>query len=291
MANILVTGGTGFIGSKLASKLYEYGHNVIITGTENEQNCSYCHFIGHDLEKLNDFSQIDYCFHQAAHNDTTDKNEKYMYESNCLWSMKLFNILKELHCKKIVYASSASIYGDLMPPYVESMELKPLNVYASSKYILEEIADNFGIKNGIPMIGLRYFNVYGTNESHKKNRASMVYQLCQQAKEYGMCKLFKWGLQTRDWVSVHDVVTCNILCLDYHVNDVFNVGSGTACSMNDIVDIIRKTINKPIGINYIDNPYLDSYQNHTLANIEKAKEKLKYKPQVTIESGIKEILK
>ena len=290
MATILVTGGTGFIGSKLATKLYSLGHQVIITGTESEQTCSFTHFIGNDLQSLYDFKQIDYCFHQAAHNDTTDTNEKYMYESNCLWSKKLFTILKKLNCKKIVYASSASVYGDLPSPHDENMETKPLNVYASSKNILEIIADDFGKKNDICMIGLRYFNVYGCNESHKKKRASMIYQLCSQALEHGLCTLFKWGLQTRDWVSVHDVVNCNLLCLNYSENDIFNVGSGVSVSMNDIVKTIKIYINKNVNINYIDNPHLDKYQNNTLANIQKAQIKLKYHPQVNIEDGIKEIL-
>lgn len=291
MATILVTGATGFIGSNLATKLYEYGHNVLITGNSNEQKCQYTHMISNDLNDLYKFKNIDYCFHQAAHNDTTDTNEKYMYESNCLWSLKLFNILKNLNCKKIIYASSASLYGDLPIPHSEDLEINPLNVYARSKQILELISENFGKQNNITMIGLRYFNVYGVNEGHKGKRASMIYQLCKQAITTGECRIFKWGNQSRDWVSVNDIVNCNIKCLDHNNSDIFNVGSGISISVNDVIDMIRKAIGKPIKLIYIDNPYIQSYQDKTLADISKAKNILGYNPIKDLYAEIENIIK
>jgi len=290
MALILITGGTGFIGSNLADALFKLGNKIIITGTGSEQNCNHHYFCNNNLDNLDKFGKIDYCFHQAAHNDTTDTNEKYMYSTNCLWSLKLFEKLKNAGCEKIIYASSASVYGDLQAPYTEDMELSPLNVYAQSKHVLECVAQNFGDKNNITMIGLRYFNVYGSQEVHKKKRASMVYQLCQQALHGKEINLFKFGEQKRDWVSVHDVVDCNIKCLDYKKNGIFNVGSGIATSMNEIVNILKKLLNKSIKVNYIENPYSSIYQSFTLANIEKAKEELKYIPKIDIENGINLLL-
>lgn len=290
MASILITGGTGFIGSYLCDKLSEMGHTVIAMGSQKEQICNYHHLCGNDLNDLIKFKKIDYCFHQAAHNDTTDINKKYMFASNCLWSLNLFDVLKTMGCKKIIYASSASLYGDVKPPYCENMEENPLNVYAQSKQILEYIANDFGVKNNICMIGLRYFNVYGSREKHKQKRASMIYQLCKQAVEKNEVYIFKWGEQKRDWVSVHDVVDCNIKCLEYNHSDIFNVGSGEATSINEIIEIIKNNLGNNLKVNYIDNPYESSYQNFTLANIEKLKKKLNYCPSRNKELEIKTIL-
>ena len=290
MARILVTGASGFIGSALANKLHDLGHEIIVSGSRSERKCKHDYFLPPNCAGLSKLKTLDYCFHQAAHNDTTDTNEKYMYSTNCLWSLKLFEKLKGSGCEKIIYASSASVYGDLQAPYTEDMELSPLNVYAQSKHVLECVAQNFGDKNNITMIGLRYFNVYGSQEVHKKKRASMVYQLCQQALHNKEINLFKFGEQKRDWVSVHDVVDCNIKCLDYKKNGIFNVGSGIATSMNEIINILKKLLNKSIKVNYIENPYSSIYQNFTLANIKKAKEELKYIPKIDIENGINLLL-
>lgn len=285
MSLILVTGGTGFIGSCLADKLHRLGHEVAIMGSPSEQKCNHHHFVN-TLSDLRSLGKIDVCFHQAANNDTTDGDRESMFRSNCKWSLDVFGLVRLLGCRKIIYASSASVYGKLEPPYREDMETSPLSPYSMSKDILEMLAGDFGEFFGVQTIGLRYFNVYGARESHKGKRASMVYQMCRKATDGETLKLFKWGEQSRDWVSVDDVVDANVKCLDYEKSDVFNIGSGVSTSMNDIVKGIKEATGKDIGVEYIDNPYESAYQPFTLACMDKARREMGFIPKVGINEGI-----
>lgn len=290
MAKILVTGATGFIGSALADKLYDYGHHVVATGTSNERTCKHHSMITNDVNEIMKIGNIDILFHQAANNDTTESDHNSMFQSNCLWSMRLFETAKKLGCKKIIYASSASVYGFSKAPQNEDDEIMPSNPYSTSKAILEELALGFSKRTGIPCIGLRYFNVYGIGELHKGKRASMIYQLCRQALEKNTMTVFKDGEHRRDWVSVDDVVEYNIKCIGHETTDVFNVGTGVSPSMNRIMDVIREILNIDIPTIYIDNPYKSFYQNHTQACINKSLVSMKWYPKMGIMTGIKNIL-
>lgn len=290
MARILVTGASGFIGSALSDKLYELGHEVIVTGTSNERKCKHSYFLPPNCRGLDKFKTIDYCFHQAAHNDTTDTDEDYMYSVNCQFSLEVFNRVVDLGCKKVIYASSASVYGLNPPPHKETDETNPANVYSKSKNFLEVVAEKFSVDKKIPVIGLRYFNVYGIGEKHKQKRASMIYQLCKQAIEYGKVKVFKYGEQTRDWIAVEDIVDLNISCLNYDKSDIFNAGTGIGTSINEIIDIIKENLGKPLEIEYLDNPYKSFFQDHTKAYIQKATEMLDFQPKINIKQGVCNLL-
>ena len=270
MAKILVTGATGFIGSALADKLYDDGHHIIATGTSNERTCKHHLMTTNEIDDILKIGNIDILFHQAANNDTTETDHSKMFQTNCLWSMRVFDAAKKLGCKKIIYASSASVYGFSKAPQNEDDEIMPSNPYSTSKAILEELAWDFSEKTGIPCIGLRYFNVYGSGEYHKNKRASMIYQLCKQAIEKGSMTVFKNGEHRRDWVSVEDVVEYNIKCINHKITDVFNVGTGVSPSMNRVMDVIRENLNIDIPTIYIENPYKSFYQNHTQACINKS---------------------
>ncbi len=290
MARILVTGGTGFIGSALAEKLFELNHEVIISGTNNERKCKHTYFLPPNCAGLNKFKTIDICFHQAAHNDTTDSDKDYMFSINCKFSSEIFEQVVDLGCKKIIYASSASVYGLSAPPHREDDEVTPANVYSQSKNILETLAKEFSEKKQIPVIGLRYFNVYGIGEKHKQKRSSMIYQMCKQALTTGKIKVFKWGDQTRDWISVEDVVDLNLLCLNYDKTDIFNAGTGVGTSINEIIETIKENIDKPIEVEYMDNPYGSFFQDHTKAYMGKAQELLNFKYKIDVKNGIKNLL-
>jgi len=290
MARILVTGASGFIGSALADKLYELGHEVIVTGASNERKCKHSYFLPPNCRGLSNFKTIDYCFHQAAHNDTTDIDEKYMFSVNCQFSLEVFKQVAELGCKKIIYASSASVYGLNPPPHKENDETNPANVYSQSKDFLESIALKFSAEKNIPVIGLRYFNVYGIGEKHKQKRASMIYQLCKQAIQFSKVKVFKYGEQTRDWIAVEDVVDLNISCLEHNKSDVFNAGTGIGTSINTIIDTIKENLGKPLEVEYLENPYKSFFQDHTKACMQKTKELLHFQPKINIKTGVQDLL-
>lgn len=290
MLNILVTGATGFIGSSLADRLFDMGHRVIASGSGSEVPCRHHTMLPSNLEGLDKLGKIDVCFHQAAHNDTTDEDAARMFEANCRFSFDLFSKVYSLGCRKIVYASSASVYGFTPSPQSEDAETAPTNVYSHSKNILESIASGFSERTGCVCIGLRYFNVYGSREAHKGKRASMVFQLCSHASEGREIRVFKWGEQSRDWVSVDDVVEANLAAMSHGYTDVFNVGSGVSTSINDLLRIISQQLGEKLKVEYVENPYVDAYQNHTMASLAKISNKIGYKPRVDIVDGIKKLL-
>lgn len=291
MSNILVTGATGFIGSSIADRLYDMGHTIIASGRGGEVACKHHVMLSSNLDGLEKVGNIDVCFHQAAHNDTTDGDAKRMFEANCRMSIDLFAKVASLGCGKIVYASSASVYGFSPSPQREDCESSPTNVYSRSKDILEMLASGFSERTGCVCVGLRYFNVYGSREAHKGKRASMVFQLCSAASEGKDIKVFKWGEQSRDWVSVDDVVDANLAAMAHEKSDVFNVGSGTSTSINDLLAIISDELGESPKIEYVDNPYLEAYQSHTMASLDKITSETGYKPKVDIDRGVRDLLR
>ncbi len=292
---ILVTGGTGFIGSNLALKLIELGHEVLITGNDAEQKPrdfkgKYLQpgLLGIDWDSI---GTLDAIFHEAAINDTTLLDEREMTRANVDASMALFEYGATHGCKKIVYASSTAVYGGTPAPYVEDKGLEPLNPYGRSKKILDEKAMAFASAHpDMSVIGLRYCNVYGPRESHKGSRASMIYQLARQMMK-GNPRIFKDGEQKRDYIYVKDVVRANLLALGAQKSCIVNCGAGESTTFNNVITILNKAMNLNRVPEYIDNPYADRYQNFTQCDMTLAKEKIGFIPEYSIEKGIEDFYK
>lgn len=285
----LVTGGTGFVGSNIAKKLIELGHDVLITGTSDEQSA-------HPKARLVEMAALekdasalgtlDAVFHEAADNDTTSLDRSEMMRANVDFSLLIFNRAAEADCRNIVFASSTALYGNGPTPYKEDQEPQPLNPYAESKKSMEEKAIEFARAHpAIRIVGLRYCNVYGPGESHKGKRASMIYQLAQQMKT-GNPRIFKDGEQKRDYIYVKDVVAANLLALEAKENCIVNCGSGKATSFNKLIELLNKTLGLSRAPEYIDNPYEGRYQSHTECDMSKAKKLLGFVPAFSIEKGI-----
>ncbi len=285
----LVTGGTGFVGSNIAKGLIELGHDVLITGTSDEQPV-------HPEARLVEMAalekdasalgKLDAVFHEAADNDTTSLDRAEMMRANVDFSLLIFNRAAEAGCRNIVFASSTALYGNGPTPYKEDQEPQPLNPYAESKKSMEEKAIEFARAHpDIRIVGLRYCNVYGPGESHKGKRASMIYQLAQQMKT-GNPRIFKDGEQKRDYIYVKDVVIANLLALEAKENCIVNCGSGTATSFNKLIELLNKTLGQKRVPEYIDNPYEGRYQSHTECDMSLAKEKLNFVPDFNIARGI-----
>ena len=287
---ILITGGTGFVGSNIALKLMELGHEVLITGSDAEQKLpgfkgKYLQpdLIGIDWDAV---GNVDAVIHEAAINDTTSLDEREMMRANVDASLALFEYAEAHGCKKIVYASSTAVYGATPAPYVEDKGLEPLNPYGLSKKVLDEKAMAFAAAHPeITVVGLRYCNVYGPRESHKGARASMIYQLAKQMAK-GNPRIFKHGEQKRDYIYVKDVVEANLLALEAKESSVVNCGAGEATSFNEIVTILNKTMGLDRTPEYIENPYAARYQNFTQCDMSKAKEKISFVPKYNVQKGI-----
>jgi ADP-L-glycero-D-manno-heptose 6-epimerase len=183
---------------------------------------------------------VDAVLHEGACSDTMETDGRYMMHNNYQYSLELLN-----HCQNedipFLYASSASVYG-MGPNFTESREFEsPLNVYAYSKFLFDQVVRRRWDKRSAQVVGLRYFNVYGPREQHKGRMASVAFHFFNQYRADGYVKLFEGcegyanGGQLRDFVSVEDVVNVNMFFLENpDKSGIFNLGTGRAQSFNDV---------------------------------------------------------
>jgi ADP-L-glycero-D-manno-heptose 6-epimerase len=283
---VLVTGGAGFIGSNIAKECEALGADVVIIDDFRYGNFRNLRgFAGEvvplDIRHANwheVLREFDAVFHEAAITDTRVTDQRLMIEVNTFSCIGLVEAAIQ-HNVKLVYASSAAVYGNLPAPQREDGPTDPLNVYGFSKLKLDDYVMRARDERGeeLPVVGLRYFNVHGPGERYKGEFASMVFQIANQAMGNGAVKLFKHGEQFRDHLHVRNVVKANLLAMDYPKCDIFNIGLGIATSFNQIVAAAEEAFGKKIEIEWLDNPY-PFYQDHTHADISKARELLGYEP-------------
>ena len=292
----VVTGGAGFIGSHLIEKLVKQGDVVTVldnlnTGKiENLKSVSKkINFVQNDIrdfEVLRSLMEnVDGVFHQAAMASVQDSfriPEKF-HDVNVNGTENIFKIAKEFGIK-VVYASSSSVYGDTsILPITESDEKRPINPYAKTKLEKDKLAEQYA-KNGLKVIGLRYFNVFGPRQS--KEYAGVI-KLFLERIQQGLPPLVNGdGLQIRDFVYVDDAVNANILSMESDIDfEFFNIGTGTTISILDLANIIIKF--SGLKIKPIHRSALPGDVRATQADITKAKMMLKWKPTTSIENWLK----
>ncbi len=299
---ILITGGAGFIGSNLALTLQEKLPSARIYVLDNFSSGHFRNLRGFGGEVitgdvrdrelwsfLRSRFAFDVIFHEAALTDTTVEDQKLMMETNADSLRYLLEAALDWNAK-VIYASSAGVYGNTPPPMREDRGLEPENIYGFSKLMMDRIAQDYMERfPELRIVGLRYFNVYGPRESYKGRSASMIYQLALKILHGQKPKLFKWGEQKRDFVYVKDVVKANLLALERDVSGVFNIGTGRARSFNEIMEILNRELGTDYEPDYFDCPY-DFYQEHTEADISRARDQLGYEPTYSLEEGIREYL-
>ena len=289
MKNVIVTGGAGFIGSNLALELERKGHNVAIlddyssANVQNLQGFRGDILIGDESRLGECGSAFDVIFHLAAVTDTTFKDDKEMLRKNIDGFRKVLQFALNSNAV-LVYASSAGTYGNGKTPMRESQQPQPLNAYAFSKYVMDNMAKKH--EKNLRIVGLRYFNVFGPGEKHKGKAASMVYQLYRQMSAGRNPRIFKYGEQVRDHVYAKDVVAATIKASEAKESGIFNVGSGEGTTFNQVIDYLNKAMKTSFKPDYFENPYTEVYQVHTHADISKAAKTLGWKPKFPTKAGI-----
>ncbi len=284
----VITGGAGFIGSNIALQAQELGWHVTIIDN----------FLTGSIDNLSDFKggtidcnacdeswtkqvgKPDYIFHLASITDTTIERP----QDENVEGFKTALGFAERSGAKLIWASSAGVYGDGPSPMKVGQERRPLNSYAKSKCVMEDMAASV---KGIA-VGVRYFNVYGSNEGHKGNSASMIYQLAKQILSGRNPRIFKWGEQKRDFIYVKDVVEITLKACSLNQTSLLNAGTGRARSFNDIIEALKKAIGKDLKTEYFDNPYTHFYQNLTEADMTETMRQLEIKAMYSLEEGIKD---
>ncbi|HIH44911.1 MAG TPA: NAD-dependent epimerase/dehydratase family protein [Candidatus Methanoperedenaceae archaeon] len=340
---ILVTGGAGFVGSHLTDALVSIGHDVTVydnfepqvhTGEPGYLNEG-ATYVNADIrdEKIlaEQVSEADIIFHQAAMvgvGQSMYQISKYM-DVNTLGTAGLLDLLasKEHDVKKLIVASSMSIYGEgkyrcpqcgdthpklrsdgqlkrriwelqcpecasaLVPvPTDENKALQPTSVYAISKRDQDEMCLVVGRAYGIPTVALRYFNIYGPRQALSNPYTGVCAIFASRIKNGTPPMVFEDGLQTRDFVSVHDIVQANILVMENAKADynVFNVGTGKPVSILGIAKTLSGLYQKNLEP-HVTNKYRAGDVRHCYADITRIK-KLGYAPKVSFGEGMAELV-
>jgi len=237
-----------------------------------------------DVARLGRMGPFDVVFHEASITDTTVTDQRKMMENN----VEAFRNVLDLAVKwgsRVVWASSASIYGQGAVPMKEAQPPQPLNVYAYSKLAMERLADLYRSSLAKPIVALRYTNVYGPGEDHKGRFASMIHQLAKQMRAGQRPRVFTAGQQKRDFVYVGDVVEANLRALRSPTGGVFNAGSGRADSFNDVVAQLNRVLKTDLAADYFENPYSFT-QDWTQSDLTESRKVLGYEPQYDLTRGI-----
>ncbi|MFA6063093.1 MAG: ADP-glyceromanno-heptose 6-epimerase [Gallionella sp.] len=317
----IVTGAAGFIGSNLVKALNLRGETNIIAVDNlksadkfrNLVDCDIADFL--DKEEFRKKIQEGYfdglikaVLHEGACSDTMATDGRYMMDNNYQYTLELLNYC-QTEDVPFLYASSASVYGG-GGVFKESREFEsPLNVYAYSKFLFDQIMRRRWHKRGAQIVGLRYFNVYGPREQHKGRMASVAFHFFNQYRAEGKVKLFEGcegyanGGQLRDFVSIEDVVKVNMYLLDNpHISGIFNLGTGQAQSFNDVAVATVNTLRQAEGkdalaleqllesgiISYIAFPdaLRGKYQSYTQADIGALRAAGYEEPFLSVEQGV-----
>lgn len=291
---VLVTGGAGFIGSQLALDLEAQGFEVVVidnffSGEASNLQSFKGRVIHQDIsEEFNAPGQFEVIFHQAAITDPRHDNDKEVYERN----VRGFEQLLESSLKtgaKLIYASTAGLYGNGKVPMEEDQTKEILTSYGQSKLKMDEMAGDYFSK--LHIVGLRYFNVFGPHEAHKGRPASMIYHLWKQMSQGKRPRIFSLGEQTRDFIYVKDVVRAN-LCALKAPSGIYNVGTGVGTTFNQLVGTLNEVLGTDWEPEYFDMPYDKStYQHHTLADTTRAEKRLGFKAKWDFKSAVSDYVK
>ena len=287
----LVTGGAGFIGSNLALELEKQGHEVVVvdnflTGNKDNLKGFDGKIIEIDIADNFDLNEkFDVIFHEAAITDPRYPNDDETYNKNIQGFNNIVSLAQKNNAK-LIYASTAGLYGNGPTPMKEGQEKEILSAYGKSKLEMDNIASKLFDKMHI--VGLRYFNVFGPREKYKNRAASMIYHLGKQIKAGKKPRIFKFGEQIRDHIYVKDAVNAAITAVNAK-RGIYNVGTGMATTFNDLIKALNEVLGKNFESEYFDMPYdPKTYQSNTQADTTKAENVLGFKAKWTLKEGIKD---
>ena len=295
----LVTGAAGFIGSNLVEHLLDQGHSVVCVDNEsaNNEKFHWSHENGMVINVRGDitdykfmknvFSGVDYVFHLAAESrlQSALQNPIEAVKKNCVGTTVMLQCAREAGVKRFVYSSTSSGYGNNPYPNVETQPDDCLNPYSASKIAGEKFCKMYTELYGLETVILRYFNVFG-RRSPARGQYAPVIGIFQRQRDAGEpLTIVGDGAQRRDFVHVEDVARANYLAatmpLKGHAGEVFNVGTGSAYSIQQIADSIS------------DNQvYIDKRSGEmetTFADITKIGDVLGWKPEIDVIDWIKNV--
>jgi UDP-glucose 4-epimerase len=317
---VIVTGGTGFIGKHLVRKLSSYKpSSIAIITDKDDSNHKYfsdrngleniaLSFYTADIRNRESISDIfqkekaDACIHLAAKISVADsiKNPDETLDINAKGTLNVLEACYKNHVNNFIFASSAAVYGDVTDlPILESHTLSPLSPYGTSKMLAEQYISSYKNQNKIKRtISLRFFNVYGKGQG---NEGDVITRFASKLLTGKAPKVYGSGIQTRDFISVDDVVDAFILSIKLMEEDkntnignftsplVFNIGTGIPTSINELAKKMIKVFGLDVKPDYMEGNDKGGIL-HSYADISRAKYILHFNPKKTIDDGLREII-
>jgi UDP-glucose 4-epimerase len=317
---ILITGGAGYIGSHVVLKLLEESNHKIVvfdnlenghlSTIETLKSVRDFSFVKGDLKNQNDLENlfqnfnIDSVIHFAAYIRVEEsvQNPRKYYSNNLVGTINLLNAIIDHGVKKIVFSSTAAVYGE--PKYVpidENHSKHPINPYGKTKFMVEEILDDYDKAYGLKSIRLRYFNVAGADsenrigESHEPETHLIPNILASATNQTKVFNLFgddyntRDGTCVRDYVNIEDLASAHILALQYlaekNQSDCFNIGTKNGNTVKEVFEACEKITSKKINLKI--NPRRDGDPESLVADNTKAEKILKWNPKKTLDDSIK----
>ena len=295
----VVTGGAGFIGSNLVDHLVRIDHKVIVLDNfVSGKKANLAHhkkkdvkIIRVDISKSKNldkyFKKVDYVFHLAglAEIIPSIKNPKKYFNTNVLGTLKVVEAAKRAGVKKLIYAASSSCYGS--PKNLPTSEKEKIDIkhpYGLTKFLGEQLVLKYATNFNMPNISFRFFNVYGPRLNMSGQYSAVFGNFLKQKRSNKPLTIVGDGKQTRDFIHVDDLTNAFIkVAKSRLVNKIYNLGSGKEISINKIANLFggKKTF----------IPKRPREPKRSLANISKIKKDINWKPTITIQEGIKRLLK
>jgi UDP-glucose 4-epimerase len=302
MRRVLITGGAGFIGNNLSRRLRAGGVEVIalddlslgradnlpkdvplIRGDVAEEEC------------WRDVPAVDGVVHLAGASSAPMFPNRLAncFQNNIVGFVRVLEYARAAGAKRVVYASTSSVYGNITPPLREEGPVDVPNFYAASKYCMEQIAQTYSRQYGLDVVGFRFMSVYGPREDHKKQYANLVSQFIWDIEQGHAPTVYGDGSQTRDFTNVADVAAALTLALNHAAplgSSIFNVGGRRETSVNQMVELLSEAMGRKVIPRYIPNPVVQGYVQHQFADLARIGSVLGYQPRVSLRDGIQEIL-
>jgi UDP-N-acetylglucosamine 4-epimerase len=305
-STFLVTGGAGFIGSNLCEYLVKANAKKVICLDNlfngKKENISHLikinnfEFVLGDITNkkllLNITQDVDYVLHQAAWGSVPRSMKMPMeyHDNNVTGTLNVFDAARVNKVKKVIYASSSSVYGDHpILPKVEGIEGNLLSPYALTKKINELHGKLYWDVFKLPTIGLKYFNVFGRRQNPEGEYAAVIPRFIKKVINNESPIVFGNGEQSRDFTYIDNVIQANINACIFSTEEAygksFNIAFGERVTINELFTSINKILNKSVNITYSQERLGDI--KHSLANINNARRAFKYNPIIDFRNGLK----
>jgi UDP-glucose 4-epimerase len=298
MAQALVTGGAGFIGSHLVRALRARGMAVRVL--DDLSTGSRANLEGVDIELVvGDICEaqtaaravrgVEFVFHLAARISTAESLADPLgyYQANVLGSLNVLWAARQAGVQRVVLSSSCAVYGNQEGKVAEQAATSPITPYAASKLAMEDLGRLFTHTYAMPAVSLRYFNVYGPRQAPDSPYAAVIPLFIRTMLAGRQVTIDGDGRQTRDFVFVEDVVRANLLAVEHDdvVGGAFNVSGGRSVTICDLADYLAQMI--PDAPPPAFGPPRPGDIRNSAASLERAERALGFRPQVDLQEGLR----